>query len=54
MCRACGPPCLGDTEELPSVLLKNGSEIPIKLLLPGLSREERDIILVACLINSYR
>ncbi len=44
----------GDREALPAVLMKDGTEIPVNLLLPGLNREERDIILAGCLINFYR
>ncbi len=46
---------LGDAEKLPAVLLKkDGTEASITLLLPGLTREERDIILSGSLINFYR
>ena len=43
----------GDGEELTSTLIQNGAETPITLKLPGLTREERDIILAGCLINYY-
>ena len=34
-------------------LLQDGKETPLTLKLPGLTREERDIILAGCLINYY-
>ena len=43
----------GDGEELTGTLIQNGAETPITLKLPGLTREERDIILAGCLINYY-
>ncbi len=47
----------GDGEEIEALLLQGGGEektqTPVKLLLPGLTREERDIILAGCLINYY-
>ena len=43
----------GDGEEIDAVLLHHSIETPVKLKLPGLTREERDIILAGCLINYY-
>ncbi len=43
----------GDGETIQAAVLRNGSETPITLSLPGLTREERDIILAGCLINYY-
>ena len=43
----------GDGEELSAVLLRGDERIPVALSLPGLTREERDIILAGCLINYY-
>ncbi len=47
----------GDGEEIEALLLQGGGEektqTPVKLRLPGLTREERDIILAGCLINYY-
>ena len=44
----------GDGEEIGATLIReNGEEAPVKLKLPGLTREERDIILAGCLINYY-
>ena len=43
----------GDGEEVTATLLQNGVESPVTLRLPGLTREERDIILAGCLINFY-
>ena len=43
----------GDGEELSAVLLREDARIPVALSLPGLTREERDIILAGCLINYY-
>ncbi len=43
----------GDGEELQAILLKDGKQTPVTLKLPGLTREERDIILAGCLINYY-
>ena len=31
----------------------NGTERPVTLKLPGMTREERDIVLAGCLINYY-
>ena len=44
----------GDGEALSAVLMQNGQERAVTLKLPGLTREERDIILSGCLINYYR
>ncbi len=48
----------GDGEEIDGVLIQKGEDGPtakrITLRLPGLSREERDIILAGCLINYYK
>ena len=44
---------LGDGEALEATLIQGGKESPITLKLPGLTREERDIILAGCLINFY-
>ncbi len=43
----------GSGEELGATLVQNGKQTPVKLKLPGLTREERDIILAGCLINYY-
>ena len=43
----------GDTEKLTATLLRDGVEQCITLELPGLTRDERDIILSGCLINYY-
>ena len=43
----------GDGEEVTATLIQNGVESPVTLRLPGLTREERDIILAGCLINFY-
>ena len=48
----------GDGEEIDAFLIQHpeGSgqkQTPVKLKLPGLTREERDIILAGCLINYY-
>ena len=43
----------GDEEEIAATLLQDGKETPLTLKLPGLTREERDIILAGCLINYY-
>ena len=43
----------GDGEELSATLLQSGKETSLTLRLPGLTREERDIILAGCLINYY-
>ena len=43
----------GDGETLSATLIQGGRETPLTLRLPGLTREERDIILAGCLINYY-
>ncbi len=43
----------GDGEEVTATLIQGGKETPLPLKLPGLTREERDIILAGCLINYY-
>ena len=43
----------GGAEEVSAVLLQNGTERPVTLKLPGMTREERDIVLAGCLINYY-
>ena len=48
----------GDGEEIDAYLIQHPqgqeqTQIPVKLKLPGLTREERDIILAGCLINYY-
>ena len=40
-------------EEVSAVLIQNGVEKPVTLKLPGMTREERDIVLAGCLINYY-
>ena len=40
-------------EEVPAVLIQNGAERPVTLKLPGMTAEERDIVLAGCLINYY-
>jgi len=43
----------GDGEEIAATLIQGGKRVPVTLKLPGLTREERDIILAGCLINYY-
>ena len=43
----------GDGEQLTATVLRSGGEATVSLSLPGLTREERDIILAGCLINYY-
>ena len=43
----------GDGEQIEAVVLRSGNQTPVTLSLPGLTREERDIILAGCLINYY-
>ena len=43
----------GDGEEISATLLQDGETRDVMLTLPGLTREERDIILAGCLINYY-
>ena len=40
-------------EEISATLLQNGDEKSVTLKLPGMTREERDIVLAGCLINYY-
>ena len=40
-------------ESITAVLLQNGQEKNVTLTLPGMTQEERDIILAGCLINYY-
>ena len=40
-------------EEISATLIQNGTEKPVTLKLPGMTREERDIVLAGCLINYY-
>jgi aconitate hydratase len=42
----------GDTD-IPAELIQNGKSVKITLHLPGISKEERDVILAGCLINYY-
>ena len=43
----------GRAEEIPATLIQNGAEKPVTLKLPGMTAEERDIVLAGCLINYY-
>ncbi len=43
----------GDGETVQATVLRSGGEATVTLSLPGLTREERDIILAGCLINYY-
>ena len=43
----------GNGEDVPAVLMQDNKETSVTLHLPGLTREERDIILAGCLINYY-
>src|SRR5699024_5251529 len=43
----------GDGTEIGATLIPDGQERSVTLTLPGLTREERDIILAGCLINYY-
>ncbi len=40
-------------ESIPAVLIQNGLERNVTLTLPGITKEEREIILAGCLINYY-
>ena len=40
-------------ETVEAVLIQNGQERTVTLRLPGMTREERDIVLAGCLINYY-
>ena len=43
----------GDGERIDATLIQSGTERAVTLILPDVSREQRDIILVGCLINYY-
>ena len=43
----------GNGETVQATVLRSGGEATVTLSLPGLTREERDIILAGCLINYY-
>ena len=43
----------GDGETVQAQVLRGGTATSVTLSLPGLTREERDIILAGCLINYY-
>ncbi len=43
----------GMSETVEAFLLQGESERPVTLRLPGMTREERDIVLAGCLINFY-
>jgi aconitate hydratase len=40
-------------ETLPATLIREGERIPLTLGLPGMTRDERDIVLAGCLMNYY-
>ena len=40
-------------ESIPAVLIQNGQEKNVTLTLPGMTQEEREIVLAGCLINYY-
>ncbi len=40
-------------ETVEATLIQNGQERTVTLRLPGMTREERDIVLAGCLINYY-
>ena len=40
-------------ESIPATLIQNGAEKAVTLTLPGITKEEREIILAGCLINYY-
>ena len=44
---------VGDGEAVEATVLRDGGQATVTLTLPGLTREERDIILAGCLINYY-
>ncbi len=44
---------MGDGDQIQATLIQNGTETAVTLTLPGLTREDRDIILAGCLINYY-
>ena len=43
----------GEGETVQAAVLRDGGETSLTLSLPGLTREERDIILAGCLITYY-
>ena len=43
----------GGAEEIDATLIQHGAEKHVTLKLPGMTREERDIVLAGCLINYY-
>ena len=43
----------GDGDSVEATVLRDGGNATVTLTLPGLTREERDIILAGCLINYY-
>ena len=43
----------GGAEELPATLIQGEKETPVTLRLPGMTAEERDIVLAGCMINNY-
>ncbi|MCI9308520.1 MAG: hydratase, partial [Oscillospiraceae bacterium] len=43
----------GDGDTIQAAVLRQGGTASVTLSLPGLTREERDIILAGCLINYY-
>lgn len=43
----------GDGESLTATVKKDGKSISLTVTLPGMTREERDIVLAGCLINYY-
>lgn len=43
----------GDGESIDATLIQGEKQTPVTLKLPGLTREERDILLAGCLINYY-
>ncbi|SBW07271.1 putative enzyme [uncultured Eubacteriales bacterium] len=43
----------GMAETVDATLLQGEKKTPVKLRLPGMTREERDIVLAGCLINFY-
>ncbi len=43
----------GDGERMEATVLRESGPVQVTLTLPGLTREERDIILAGCLINYY-
>ena len=40
-------------ESIPATLIQNGQEKAVTLTLPGMTQEEREIVLAGCLINYY-